>query len=79
MDIFVQLIIMVASIFTGLFALIKYFLKHLEKKDARMERIEERFNTTVTNHLRHSQISQDKLTASNDRLESVMERMIQKM
>lgn len=78
-NIFVQMIVLVGGIFTGLFALVKYFLKHLDRKDDRTERIAENFNKTVINHLAHSQEAQTKLTSSNEVLAKVLEKLIQKL
>ena len=76
---FVQIGFTIVGFFTGFFALVKYFLKHLEKKNGHLERITNDFNETVKNHLRHSQDTQTKLTNSNDNLTRVLERLMQKI
>ena len=46
-QVIVQLVVMLGAVFTGIFALVQYFLKHLEKKDGHMERTAKEFAETT--------------------------------
>lgn len=77
-NIFVQLIVTVGSIFLGFFALIKYFLKHLEYKNGTIERIAKDFTTTISNHLHDDVQVKQKLVDSNRALTKAVDRLADK-
>lgn len=77
-DVWIQLILSMAGFFVGLFALIRYFLKHLEKKDASMERMTDKFSTTINNHLHDDVKVKQKLVDSNLALTKAVDRLADK-
>ena len=78
-NIFLQLILTVGSIFLGFFALVKYFLKHLELKNGHMERIANKFNDTVIYHFSKNTEVSAKLTSSNKALGKAVDRLAERM
>jgi len=77
-NIWIQLIITVGGIFVGLFTLVRYFLKHLEKKDNSMERIADNFNSTISNHLHEDVQVKQKLVDSNKALTKAIDNLVYK-
>ena len=69
----------VGAIMTGFFALIRYFLKHLEKKNGHIERIASDFNKTVTNHIHDAGIKSAEQNKTFEHLISAIEKLLNKL
>ena len=77
-EVWLQLILSMAGFFFGLFALIRYFLKHLEKKDASMERMSKDFSNTINNHLHDDTIVKQQLVDSHRALTKAIDHLVYK-
>ena len=67
------------TIVAGFFALIRYFLKHLERKNGHIEKIVFDFNKTITNHLHDAAVESSKQNETFKHLTQAIERLIDKL
>lgn len=68
-----------ATMIGSFFALIRYFLKHLERKNGHIERIAEDFNKTVTNHLHDASIKSTQQNETFKHLAKAIEKLLDKL
>lgn len=68
-----QIWIMLGGIFAGFFALIKYLLNHLERKNGHMERIADKFDGTVN---RMTDVIEKGLHNINTDQKNIMQQMV---